>query len=239
MGTLKLHVHKSCHSRFFKNFNDFIGKEKLHHQFAIMSDQPAKDTVSDEVIEKINQSWSDWFISEMTANPINIALLMAIFYLLYKIFKSNDEPTPSIPSEPQLPRMKKKDLTLTELAKYDGTGEDGRVLVGVLGKIYDVTKGKRFYGPGGPYSGFSGRDASRGLATFNVNAINPDEYDDLSDLKPSEIEQVREWELQFSEKYDLVGKLIKPGEEPTFYSDASNSSDEDPEKAAVEDKKAQ
>ena len=44
--------------------------------------------------------------------------------------------------------MKKKDLTLTELAKYDGTGEDGRVLVGVLGKIYDVTKGKRFYGPG-------------------------------------------------------------------------------------------
>jgi len=192
----------------------------------------AKDTVSDEVIEKINQSWSDWFISEMTANPINIALLMAIFYLLYKIFKSNDEPTPSIPSEPQLPRMKKKDLTLTELAKYDGTGEDGRVLVGVLGKIYDVTKGKRFYGPGGPYSGFSGRDASRGLATFNVNAIT-DEYDDLSDLKPSEIEQVREWELQFSEKYDLVGKLIKPGEEPTFYSDASNSSDED------EDKKTQ
>merc|ERR1711994_1086210 len=201
MGTLKLHVHKSCHSRFFKNFNDFIGKEKLHHQFAIMSDQPAKDTVSDEVIEKINQSWSDWFISEMTANPINIALLMAIFYLLYKIFKSNDEPTPSIPSEPQLPRMKKKDLTLTELAKYDGTGEDGR-------------------------------DASRGLATFNVNAIT-DEYDDLSDLKTSDIEQVREWELQFSEKYDLVGKLIKPGEEPTFYSDASNSSDED------EDKKTQ
>ena len=47
--------------------------------------------------------------------------------------------------------MKKKDLTLTELAKYDGTGEDGRVLVGVLGKIYDVTKGKRFYGPGTTY----------------------------------------------------------------------------------------
>ena len=44
--------------------------------------------------------------------------------------------------------MKKRDLTLTELKKYDGEGPDGRVLVGVLGKIYDVTKGKRFYGPG-------------------------------------------------------------------------------------------
>ena len=65
---------------------------------------------------------------------------------------------------------------------------------------------------GGPYSGFAGRDASRGLATFSVEPVS-DDYDDLSDLKPGEMEQVQEWELQFSEKYDLVGKLLKPGEE--------------------------
>ena len=64
----------------------------------------------------------------------------------------------------------------------------------------------------GPYSGFAGRDASRGLATFSVETVT-DEYDDLSDLKPNEMEQVQEWERQFSEKYDLVGKLLKPGEE--------------------------
>ena len=34
-------------------------------------------------------SFSDWFISELTSNPINIVLLLAIFFLLYKIFKSN------------------------------------------------------------------------------------------------------------------------------------------------------
>ena len=49
--------------------------------------------------------------------------------------------------------------------------------------------------PGGPYSGFSGRDASRGLATFNVDAVS-DEYDDLSDLKASELEQVLIKELK-------------------------------------------
>ena len=67
-----------------------------------------------------------------------------------------------------------------------------------------------------PYSGFAGRDASRGLATFSVEPVSisdcfgpsvitintdlwqvSDEYDDLSDLKPSEMEQVKEWELQF------------------------------------------
>ena len=37
--------------------------------------------------------------------------------------------------------------------------------------------------------------------------------------------KVREWELQFSEKYEFVGKVIKPGEERTFYSDASSDSE--------------
>lgn len=114
-------------------------------------------------------------------------------------------------------------MTLQQLRQYDGESEasGGRICVAVNGKIFDVTKGKRFYGPGGPYSGFAGRDASRGLATFSVEPVS-DDYDDLSDLKPSEMEQVQEWELQFSEKYDLVGKLLKPGEESRSYSDESS-----------------
>jgi len=169
-------------------------------------------------------SWSDYLYNELFGSPLNAVLVLAILYLLYKIFKSDTDSQPNIQVEPPLPRMKKKDMTLQELRKYDGNGPEGRVLVAVLGKIYDVTRGKKFYGPGGPYSGFSGRDASRGLATFNVDAVS-DEYDDLSDLKASELEQVREWELQFSEKYEFVGKVIKPGEERTFYSDASSDSE--------------
>ena len=61
---------------------------------------------------------------------------------------------------------------------------------------------------GGPYSAFAGRDASRGLATFSVEPVSED-YDDLSDLKPHEMDQVKEWKLQFSEKYTLVGESVR------------------------------
>lgn len=177
--------------------------------------------------------WGPWIINELTGNPVNVVLLCLIIFLIYKIFKSDSDPLPGPPPEPALAPLKKQDMTLLQLRDYDGKGEDGRVCVAVNGKVYDVTKGKRFYGPGGPYSGFAGRDASRGLATFSVEPVS-DDYDDLSDLKPSEMEQVREWELQFSEKYTLVGKLLKPGEEATTYSDEEEDEAADNDQAKKE-----
>lgn len=58
-----------------------------------------------------------------------------------------------------------------------------------------------FYSKGGPYAAFGGRDASRGLATFNVTSSDTEEYDDLSDLDTMEMESVREWEMQFKGEY--------------------------------------
>ena len=42
----------------------------------------------------------------------------------------------------------------------------------------------------------------------------------------SSLFQVREWDEQFKERYPLVGKLLKPGEERANYSD---DEDEQPE----------
>uniref|UniRef100_A0A023F8C5 Putative steroid membrane receptor n=2 Tax=Triatoma infestans TaxID=30076 RepID=A0A023F8C5_TRIIF len=156
---------------------------------------------------------------EIFTSPLNLCLVGIISLLVYKILKSRQSLTAvNEHVEPELPKMKKRDFTLEELKEYDGTGPEGRVLVAVNGKVFDVTKGKRFYGPGGPYAAFGGRDASRGLATFSVTG-GKEEYDDLSDLNTVEMESVREWEMQFTERYEYVGKLLKPGQKPTSYSD--------------------
>lgn len=163
-------------------------------------------------------------VNEIISSPLNLALVGVITFLLYKITRSRQQPTALPPPPPEMPRLR-RDFTVAELKKYDGTQPDGRVLVAVNGNVYDVTKGKNFYGPGGPYAVFGGRDASRGLATFSVTASPSDEYDDLSDLKSHEMESVREWEMQFKEKYILVGRLLKPGEQPTNYSDEDEDKD--------------
>lgn len=99
-------------------------------------------------ISKIGVLVSSVFV-DIVSSPINAGLLVLCGILLYKIIRVRLREEPSAVAEDRLPPLKKQDMTLSELKKYDGTGEDGRVLVAVCGKIYDVTnRGKQFYGPG-------------------------------------------------------------------------------------------
>ena len=77
------------------------------------------------------------------------------------------------------------------------------VYLAVRGKVFDVTPGKNFYGPGGPYENFAGRDASRGLAcgSFDEDMLTKDLYgplDDLSGLGQDEMHALQEWEDRFT-----------------------------------------
>lgn len=87
-------------------------------------------------------------LSEIFSNPLNLILVGIITFLLYKIFKkSTEEPAP-VAVRPSLPKLKKRDFTVEELLPYDGNGPEGRILVAVNGKVFDVTAGKQYYGPG-------------------------------------------------------------------------------------------
>lgn len=91
------------------------------------------------------------------------------------------------------------------------------VYIAVRGKVFDVTPGRHFYGPGGPYENFAGRDASRGLAcnSFDEDMLTKDlegPLDTLDGLGSDEMESLQGWEERFSEKYLVVGRLVAVGD---------------------------
>ena len=83
------------------------------------------------------------------------------------------------------PILYRKYTPLT-LLPFDGHPPHNRVFLALNRKVFDVTKGANFYGPGGAYSNFAGRDASRGLAKGSFDEdmlVDPKEaIDTLEDL---------------------------------------------------------
>lgn len=81
-----------------------------------------------------------------------------------------------------------------------------------------MTPGRHFYGPGGPYQNFAGRDASRGLAfgSFDEDMLTENlegPLDTLDDLDADQLEALKGWEETFEGKYMIVGKLVSVEDE--------------------------
>ena len=68
-----------------------------------------------------------------------------------------------------------------------------------------------FYGPGGPYALFAGKDASRALAKMSFEET--DLTGDISGLGPFELDALQDWEYKFMSKYVKVGTIQKKDEE--------------------------
>ena len=117
-----------------------------------------------------------------------------------RLFRKKDSPPPP------LPEAEARDYTLGELARYDGSDRGQPLLLAIRGHVYDVGRGRDFYGPGGPYGIFAGKDCTRALAKM---AFDPELFTgDTEGLNRDELEKLDEWIEMFEAKYRRVGRLL-------------------------------
>ncbi|XP_073000421.1 membrane-associated progesterone-binding protein 4 [Typha latifolia] len=123
---------------------------------------------------------------------VGLGFLIAIIALLSQLYLR----------QPLPPRL----WSVEELALYNGTDEKLPILLGIVGSVFDVTKGRSHYGPGGGYHHFSGRDASRAFISgnFSGNGLT----DSLHGLSSTEVNSVVDWRKFYRERYRYVGKLV-------------------------------
>jgi membrane-associated progesterone receptor component len=93
-----------------------------------------------------------------------------------------------------------------------GADETKPVLLGAKGLVYDVTAGKDFYGPGGPYAVFAGSDATVALAKMKVDEAHVNVPNPSAGLTLSEKDILNDWVTKFEQKYKVVGRLVGTGE---------------------------
>lgn len=140
-----------------------------------------------------------------------IALSLAFYYVVSGLFgsSSSHQNLRSLEEkmEPLPPPVQVGEISEEELKQYDGSDPKKPLLMAIKGQIYDVSQSRMFYGPGGPYALFAGKDASRALAKMSFE--EKDLTGDISGLGPFELDALQDWEFKFMSKYTKVGTVTK------------------------------
>ena len=94
---------------------------------------------------------------------------------------------------------RKEPWTSAELQGYDGTDEDGPILVGCDGVVFNVWRSSHFYAPGCEYHILAGRDATRLLAKNKLEEETEEEA--RQPLTLAEQATVQDWLLKLKSKH--------------------------------------
>ncbi|KAK4800061.1 hypothetical protein SAY86_025426 [Trapa natans] len=161
-----------------------------------------------------------------------LALCLALYYAVSGLFGHSDSHSRDRgygeQTQPLPPPVQLGEVTEDELKLYDGTDPEKPLLMAIKGQIYDVSQSRMFYGPGGPYALFAGKDASRALAKMSFE--EKDLTGDISGLGPFELDALQDWEYKFMSKYTKVGTIKKtvPVEEEASSAVIADNTEEKP-----------
>ncbi|OQR92554.1 heme/steroid binding domain-containing protein [Thraustotheca clavata] len=143
-------------------------------------------------------------------NSLTIAIALLVVYIVHKVFTRQVVPPPPPPQpKPEVPKVQPKYFTLDELRTFNG--ENGQpIYLAIKGQVYDVSEKEDFYGPGGGYHLFAGREAGRALAKMSFEAADLDNTD-VTDLNFMEKEVLNDWIVKFRDlnAYPQVGRVLE------------------------------
>ncbi|CAG2115626.1 unnamed protein product [Medioppia subpectinata] len=97
-------------------------------------------------------------------------------------------------------------MTRSELSRFDGSSDSLGLYLAFLGVIYDVSSGAQHYKPGGSYSFFAGKDATKAFITgeFTETGLT----DDLSEVDVESFDGIQTWSDLYEKDYRRVGKVV-------------------------------
>lgn len=120
-------------------------------------------------------------------------------------------------------------FTEEELKRYDGSEEGQPIYMAVKGVVFDVSRGKEFYGKDAPYSALVGKDSTRAVAKMSLDPA--DLTSDTTGLTEEQLESLDDiFEGTYKAKYPIVGytasriltedgspnEAFKPEDQPHF-----------------------
>ncbi|CAJ0596881.1 unnamed protein product [Cylicocyclus nassatus] len=93
-----------------------------------------------------------------------------------------------------------------QLALFDGSRASRPVYLAILGRVYNVDKGRKHYGKGGGYHFFAGRDATRAFVSGDFTETGL--VDNTDGLSHEDLLGIRDWVSFYEKDYKLVGVLV-------------------------------
>jgi membrane-associated progesterone receptor component len=137
--------------------------------------------------------------------PIELVVTTGLAALLIATYFLKKESSSTMPRTARRLKEGQTEFRMEEIALFDGKGpQEEPILTVIDGLVYNLIKGREFYGEGGPYNPFSGRDCTRLLAKNQVS----DKTDTGLALDEKELEQLEKWKEFFKNKYGSIGKII-------------------------------
>lgn len=114
-----------------------------------------------------------------------------------------------------------RNFTVEQLSYFDGTkdeksktGEDKPVYLSVNGTVFDVSDGRNFYGPDGPYAAFAGKECGVALAKMSFDQQHLNDLAGVKNLNFGEKTELDGWIEKFTyyRNYPIMGRLVPDDE---------------------------